>query len=93
MGCFLKLGWPLPENLLDLFVEHKLSLNGLPTPPKDRKKKPAGSGKAQKSEGRDSLLGALAVRGLAHIDADEKEAMRDLILQKTIRRQNSGSRY
>src|SRR6516165_4871808 len=25
MGCFLQLGWPLPDNLLDLFAEHKLS--------------------------------------------------------------------
>jgi hypothetical protein len=82
MGCFLQLGWPLPENLLDLFVEHKLSMNGIPAPPKERKKKTSTSGKAKKGEGRDSLLGALAIRGLAHIDAGEKEAMRDLILSK-----------
>jgi DNA polymerase I len=31
----------------------------------------------------DGLLGALAVRGLAHIDAGEKEEMRQLILSKT----------
>jgi hypothetical protein len=82
IGCFLQLGWPLPDNLLDLFAEHKLSLNGIPAPPKERKKKTSTSGKAKKSEGRDSLLGALAIRGLAHIDAGEKEAMRDLILSK-----------
>jgi DNA polymerase I len=80
MGCFLELGWPLPENVLDLFAEHKLSVNGLPASKRARKKKPTQSGKAQKSEGRDSLLGALAIRGLAHIDADDKEAMRELIL-------------
>jgi DNA polymerase I len=80
IGCFLQLGWPLPENVLDLFVEHKLSMNGIPAPPRERK---AGtSGKAKKGEGRDSLLGALAIRGLAHIDAGEKQAMRDLILSK-----------
>jgi hypothetical protein len=82
MGCFLQLGWPLPENLLDLFVEHKLSMNGIPAPPKEHRKKTSTSGKAKKAEGRDSLLGALAIRGLAHIDAGEKEAMRDLILSK-----------
>jgi hypothetical protein len=82
MGCFLQLGWPLPENLLDLFVEHKLSMNGIPAPPKERKQKISTSGKAKKAEGRDSLLGALAIRGLAHIDAGGKEAMRDLILSK-----------
>jgi DNA polymerase I len=80
MGCFLQLGWPLPDNLLDLFVEHKLSVNGLPRVEKERKGKSARTGKAQKSEGRDSLLGALAIRGLAHIDADDKETMRELIL-------------
>jgi DNA polymerase I len=79
MGCFLQLRWPLPNNLLDLFVEHKLSVNGLPSIEK-RKSKYARTGKAQKSEGRDNLLGALAIRGLAHIDADDKEAMRELIL-------------
>jgi DNA polymerase I len=80
MGCFLQLGWPLPNNLLDLFVEHKLSVNGLPAAERKRKKKAAQTGKEQKGEGRDNLLGALAIRGLAHIDADDKEAMRELIL-------------
>jgi hypothetical protein len=32
MDCFLKLGWPLPENVLDLFVEFRCLTNGT-TPP------------------------------------------------------------
>jgi DNA polymerase I len=83
MGCFLQLGWPMPDNLLDLFVEHKLSMNGIPSSTsREPKKKTSTSGKTKKGEGRDSLLGALAIRGLAHIDAGEKEAFRDLILSK-----------
>jgi len=30
MSCFLSLCWPMPENLLDLFVEFKCLHNGLP---------------------------------------------------------------
>ena len=29
MGCHLALGWPYPENLLDLFVEFRSHMNGL----------------------------------------------------------------
>ncbi len=32
MGCHLSLGWPLPENLLDLFPEFRRMSNGLITP-------------------------------------------------------------
>lgn len=32
MGCFLQLGWPVPENVLDLFAEFRNATNGLPTP-------------------------------------------------------------
>jgi DNA polymerase I len=28
MGCFLELGWKLPVNVLDLFVEHRVETNG-----------------------------------------------------------------
>ena len=31
LGCFLELGWPLPENVLDLYVEHRVETNGEPT--------------------------------------------------------------
>jgi DNA polymerase I len=29
LGCFLELNWPLPENILDLFVEHRVETNGM----------------------------------------------------------------
>lgn len=32
IGCHLSLGWPLPENILDLFVEFRNITNGLPVP-------------------------------------------------------------
>ena len=66
ISCFLELGWPLPINVIDLFVEHRVVTNGVPLA--------TGNG----------LLGALAIRGLAHIDAGEKEEMRRLVLNQTI---------
>lgn len=62
LGCFLELGWSLPANVLDLYVEHRVETNGLPI---------ASFG--------NGLVGALASRGLGHIDAGEKEAMRRLV--------------
>jgi hypothetical protein len=32
LGCHLALGWPLPDAVLDLFVEYRVATNGLPTP-------------------------------------------------------------
>jgi len=32
LGCFLELGWPLPANVLDLYVEHRVETNGIPSP-------------------------------------------------------------
>lgn len=32
IGCFLSLGWPLPENVLDLYAEFRCRTNGLSTP-------------------------------------------------------------
>ena len=29
IGCFLQLGWPLPLNVVDLYVEHRVLTNGL----------------------------------------------------------------
>ena len=54
----------LPENVVDLYAEHRNETNG--------EKTPCGDG----------LLGALALRGLAHIDAGEKDEMRRLILDQ-----------
>lgn len=63
MDCFLKLGWQLPENVLDLYVEFRCLTNGT-TPPN-------GAG----------LLGALLYFGLPAMAAQQKDAMRDLVLR------------
>jgi hypothetical protein len=80
MGCFLELGWPPPPHVVDLYIEHRVQTNGLPRPKRSRPKGKAQSGQVRKGIGRDGLLGALALRGLAHIDADAKTTMRELIL-------------
>ena len=36
IGCFLALGWPPPERILDLFVEFRAETNGFNTPPCER---------------------------------------------------------
>jgi hypothetical protein len=64
LGCFLELGWPLPTNVLDLFVEHRVETNGVPSPCGD------------------SLLGALALRGIGHIDVGENDQMRRLVMER-----------
>ena len=64
LGCFLELGWQLPHNVLDLYVEHRVETNG------------------EKVSCGDGLVGALAMRGLSHIDAGEKDAMRKLICEQ-----------
>jgi len=33
INCHLSLGWPLPDNILDLFTEFRCMSNGLPRPP------------------------------------------------------------
>ncbi|MDA1101928.1 MAG: DNA polymerase [Proteobacteria bacterium] len=32
LGCHRVLGWPMPERILDLYVEHKAQYNGVPAP-------------------------------------------------------------
>jgi DNA polymerase I len=32
LGCFRALGWPMPTNILDLFIEFRVRTNGLTTP-------------------------------------------------------------
>jgi hypothetical protein len=81
ISCFLQLGWELPRHVIDLFAEHRCLTNGMQLP-RARLKTPSQSGKTHKSNGRDSLLNALAIRGLAHMDVDTKDAVRDLILSK-----------
>lgn len=63
MGCFIALDWPMPVNVLDLFIAFRRHTNG--------KRIPTGNG----------LLGALAYYGLDALAADEKDAMRDLVLR------------
>jgi len=50
LGCFLELGWPLPERVVDLLAENRVQINGL--------RLPQGLG--------DGLLGALAMRPRSH---------------------------
>ena len=75
LGCHLALGWPMPARILDLFVEHRATTNGLPTI--------AGSGLlgALATFGLDGMgseekaeMRALALRG-GPWTADEREAL------------------
>jgi hypothetical protein len=79
MGCLLELGWPTPKNIVDLFIEHRVLTNGI-LPKPERKKTKSVYGKVQRAIGRDSLLNALAIRGLGHLDVDVKEEMRELAM-------------
>lgn len=65
VGCFLVLGWPLPANVLDLFAEFRVLVNG--------RERAAGATAA-------SLLGALAFFGLSALDPDVKAGWRDRII-------------
>jgi hypothetical protein len=51
------------RHVIDLFAEHRCLTNGMPFK-RERKKTASESGKAHKRNGRDSLLNALAIRGL-----------------------------
>ena len=62
----MALGWPLPTNLLDLFAEHRCATNGL---------KLSGPNP-------NNIISALRYRGLPSIEAEEKEALRKLIISK-----------
>jgi hypothetical protein len=65
--------------VIDLFVEHRVQTNGtLPKP--ERPKTKSVSGKTQRAIGRDSLTNALAIRGLAHLDADTKQEKREIAM-------------
>lgn len=63
-GCFLALGWPMPERVLDLYVERRRIANG--------------RGLVEKGRG---LLATLRAYGLAAIDADEKQDLRNLAMR------------
>jgi DNA polymerase I len=70
VSCFLVLGWRLPHNVLDLYVEACAVLNGR-NDLWDRK-------------GRPGLVDVLNLLGLPTITAAEKKEMRDLILTNEI---------
>ena len=65
LNSFRVLGWPMPQNILDLYVEFRMMTNvyGLQLP--------AGRG----------LFGAMLAFGLSSIAATEKKEMRDLALR------------
>ncbi|MGO9607343.1 MAG: DNA polymerase [Candidatus Binataceae bacterium] len=64
-GCFLSLGWDLPVNALDLFVEFRAMRNSDQKP----------------EEGEYSLIGAMTHYGLDTIDAVKKDYWRDLAMR------------
>jgi DNA polymerase I len=60
-SCFLAMGWPLPENIIDQYAEFRAQTNG--------------------TQLNASLLDALALHNLPHMDAALKDSMRDLVLR------------
>jgi len=78
LQCFLVLGWPFPANVLDPYVENIIAINGNTAiwPPKDEEKR---EGK-KKRKGRPGLLDALKLHGLPARPQEEKDRMRDMIL-------------
>jgi DNA polymerase I len=71
-GCWLKWGWDLPQNILDLHALHRVEKNGLMEFHKG-KMRPL----------RCSLLDLMQEKGLGHLamPAAKKKAMRELILR------------
>jgi DNA polymerase I-like protein with 3'-5' exonuclease and polymerase domains len=66
MGCFLQLGWELPTYVLDLYVEFARRVSG-----RDDFRVPGAKG----------LLGALRAHGLKAMEAEDKEAFRELAMR------------
>jgi hypothetical protein len=66
-ACFLQLGWPLPQRVLDLYVEIIAAING--------------DDGVMLPDKRPRLDEALELFGLPHEPAEYKDRMRDLILQ------------
>lgn len=65
IGCFLALGWPLPANVLDLFTEFRVLVNG--------RERIVGANGA-------SLLATLEFFGLSALDPDVKLGWRSRII-------------
>jgi hypothetical protein len=71
LSVFQAFGWPLPRNILDLYLEHLAATNGLPLNlPEELRKNPG------------SMLAALWIRKLVGIEGMAKQAMRELILNE-----------
>src|SRR5215207_8105708 len=70
LGCHRVLGWPMPERIVDLFVEFRWLTNMGSKADQDRRT-PSGAG----------LLGALIYFGCDGMGATEKRGMVDLILR------------
>jgi hypothetical protein len=65
-SCMLMRNWPLPHNILDLYVEASAVLNGRTD--------------LWPNKGRPGLVAVLDLLGLPTMTAEEKQDMRDLIL-------------
>jgi DNA polymerase I len=51
IGCFFELGWRPPDNIIDLYAEHRVLTNGLILPKYKSRKKETTPGKSFKSSG------------------------------------------
>jgi hypothetical protein len=73
LQCFLRLGLPFPNNVIDPYVENIVAINGNTAvwPPPDEKDR----------KGRPGLLDALKLHGLPARPQEHKDRMRDLILE------------
>src|SRR5215813_574044 len=73
LQCFLRLGLPFPNNVIDPYVENIVAINGNTAvwPPPDEKDR----------KGRPGLLDALKLHGLPARPQEHKDRMRDMILE------------
>ncbi len=72
--CYLSLGWALPRNCIDLYIELKNEVSGLRPPPQFRQRK-------FPDKWDSSLLGAVRRCGFPVRSIAEKKAVRDRILR------------
>jgi len=68
IGCYLALGWPMPERVLDLYVEFR-ALTNMANPVEQKLRTPGGRG----------LLGALTYYGLDGMGASEKKELQEAL--------------
>jgi DNA polymerase-1 len=66
-GCFLSLGWPLPQCVFDPFVEFRRETNGMV--------------RDELFKGKQDLLHALSYHGIYTITSAQKHAERELVLR------------